>query len=55
MTASIREVEGTVRASEKDVRDVMKQTTVDLEGKMDKLDDDIRETIQQALDNPLAD
>jgi len=54
VTSSIREVEGTVRASEKDVRDVMKSTVKDLEDKMDKLDNNLRETLQEALDNPLA-
>jgi len=55
VTSSIREVEATVRASEKDVRNVMKDTVKDLEFKMDKLDDDLRETLQEALDNPLSD
>lgn len=54
VTASIREVEATVRASEKDVRNVMKETVNELEGKMDKLDDSLRETLQEALDNPLS-
>ena len=53
VTSSIREVEATVRASEKDVRNVMKETIKDLDAKMNKLDDDIRETLQEALDNPL--
>ena len=55
VTSSIREVEATVRASEKDVRNVMKETVNELEGKMDKLDDSLRETLQEALDNPLSD
>ena len=55
VTSSIREVEATVRTSEKDVRNVMKETVKDLEFKMDKLDDDLRETLQEALDNPLSD
>ena len=55
VTSSIREVEATVRSSEKDVRNVMKDTVKDLEFKMDKLDDDLRETLQEALDNPLSD
>ena len=54
VTASIREVEATVRTSEKDVRNVMKETVKDLEDKMDKIDDDLRETLQEALDNPLS-
>jgi uncharacterized phage infection (PIP) family protein YhgE len=55
VTSSIREVEATVRASEKDVRNVMKETIKEIEFKMDKLDDDLRETLQEALDNPLSD
>ena len=54
VTSSIREVEATVRASEKDVRNVMKETVNELEGKMDKLDDSLRETLQEALNNPLS-
>ena len=54
VTSSIREVEATVRTSEKDVRNVMKDTTSDLDFKMDKLEDDLKETLQEALDNPLA-
>lgn len=54
VTASIREVEATVRASEKDVRNVMKETIKDIEDKMDRLDNSLRETLQEALDNPLA-
>ena len=55
VTSSIREVEATVRASEKDVRNVMKETVRDLEEKMDRLDNSLRETLQEALDNPLSD
>lgn len=55
VTSSIREVEATVRTSEKDVRNVMKDTVKDIEDKMDKLDNDLRETLQEALDNPLSD
>ena len=55
VTSSIREVEATVRASEKDVRNVMKETIRDLEEKMDRLDNSLRETLQEALDNPLSD
>lgn len=54
VTASIREVEGTIRTSEKDVRDVMKDTVNDLEEKMDVLEDNIRELIQEAFNNPLS-
>jgi methyl-accepting chemotaxis protein len=55
VTSSIREVEATVRSSEKDVRNVMKDIVKEIEFKMDKLDDDLRETLQEALDNPLSD
>jgi len=54
VTSSIREVESTVRASEKDVRDTLRTTTLDLEADMDKLETDLKETIQEALDNPLT-
>ena len=53
VTSAIREVEGTVRASEKDVRDTMREVEKRLEEAMDKLDKDIRETLQEALNNPL--
>lgn len=53
VTAAIREVEGTVRASEKDVRNTMREVEKRLEEAMDKLDSDIRQTLQEALDNPL--
>jgi ribosomal protein S3AE len=55
VTYSIREVEGVLRDSEKDVRDVMKETTADIEFNMDELEADIKETIEEALDNPLND
>lgn len=54
VTASIREVESIVRESEKDVRENMRTTRTDLEFEMDNLERDIKETIQNALDNPLA-
>lgn len=53
VTAAIREVEATVRASEKDVRNTMREVEKRLDEAMDKLDRDIRETLQEALDNPL--
>lgn len=55
VTSSIREVESTVRLSEKDVRNVMKETVVELESKMDRLEEKLNERLQEALDNPLAD
>ena len=43
VTKSIREVEATVRVSEKDTREAMR-----------KLESDLNEKLQEALDNPLA-
>lgn len=43
------------RESEKDVRDTMRETEDRIDNKMQKLDADLRETLQEALDNPLAD
>jgi dGTP triphosphohydrolase len=43
------------RESEKDVRDTMRETEDRIDSKMQKLDADLRETLQKALDNPLAD
>ena len=43
------------RESEKDVRDTMRETEDRIDNKMQKLDADLRETLQKALDNPLAD
>lgn len=54
VTKSIREVEGTVRESEKDVRDTMRLTEDRIDESMRKLDKDIREVLQEALDNPLS-
>ena len=54
VTSSIREVEATVRASEKDVRDTMRDTIGNIESQMDRLDNDMREVVQEALNNPLA-
>lgn len=54
VTASIREIEATVRASEKDVRETMRETVTNIELQMDRLDSDVRQRIQEALDNPLA-
>ena len=42
-----------MRESEKDTRDVMTETRSDLEFKMDELETEIKETIQEALDNQL--
>jgi len=53
VTQSIREVEGTIRESEKDIRDSQRDLEARLDAAMDKLEKDIKETLQEALDNPL--
>lgn len=53
VTASIREVEGIVRESEKGTRTEMRDLRTVLEADMDALEKDVKETIQEALDNPL--
>ena len=52
---SIREVEALNRETEKDVRDTMRTTESRIDEDMDKLEKDIRELLQEALDNPLND
>ena len=54
VTASIREVEGLIRESEKDVRDTMRETVNNVEADMNKLEDQLNERLQEALDNPLS-
>jgi hypothetical protein len=51
----LREVSDLTRETEKDVRDTMRDLEGRMEGKMEKLDADLRDTLQKALDNPLAD
>lgn len=51
----LREVSDLTRETEKDVRDTMRVLEDRIEGKMEKLDEDLRDTLQKALDNPLAD
>lgn len=55
VTNSIREVESNTRESEKDVRDTMRETEKRIEDAMRILEADIKKTLQEALDNPLAD
>jgi len=43
------------REMEKDVRDSMREAENRIESKMEKLDKDLRDTLQKALDNPLSD
>ena len=54
VTTSIREVESLIRESEKDVRDTMRETVNNVEADMGKLEDQLNERIQEALDNPLS-
>ena len=54
VTTSIREVEGLIRESEKDVRDTMRETVNNVEADMGKLEDQLNERLQEALDNPLS-
>ena len=51
----LREVSDLSRESEKDVRDTMRETEDRIDSKMQKLDADLRDTLQKALDNPLSD
>lgn len=51
----LREVSDLTRETEKDVRDTMRDLEDRIDGKMTKLDADLRDTLQKALDNPLAD
>ena len=54
VTTSIREVESLIRESEKDVRDTMRETVNNVEADMNKLEDQLNERLQEALDNPLS-
>ena len=51
----LREVSTLTRETEKDVRDQMRNLEDRIEADMDKLDEELRETLQKALDNPLSD
>lgn len=51
----LREVSSLTRETEKDVRDSMRALEDRIEDDMDQLDEDLRETLQKALDNPLSD
>ena len=50
----MRELSDLSRESEKDVRDTMRETEDRIDGKMEKLNEDLRDTLQKALDNPLG-
>lgn len=51
----LREVSKLTRETEKDVRDTMRNLENRIEADMDKLDEELRETLQKSLDNPLSD
>ena len=51
----LREVSNLTRETEKDVRDTMRDLEDRVDGKMDKLETDLEDKLQKALDNPLAD
>jgi gas vesicle protein len=50
----IRDMENLNRETEKDVRDTMRSTENRIDEDMRRLDADLRQTLQEALDNPLA-
>lgn len=51
----MRELSSLSREMEKDVRTSMRDTEDRIENKMEKLDKELRGTLQKALDNPLSD
>ena len=51
----LREVSELTRETEKDVRDTMRDVENRIEADMEKLESDLEERLQKALDNPLAD
>jgi hypothetical protein len=50
----LREIENLNRETEKDVRDTMRATENRIDESMRRLDEDLNRTLQEALDNPLA-
>jgi vacuolar-type H+-ATPase subunit I/STV1 len=50
----LRQLSDLTRESEKDSRDTMRETEERIDDKMNKLDTDLRKTLQEALDNPLS-
>ena len=50
----LREVSDLSRETEKDVRDSLRDLEDRVDGKMEKLDKDLRDTLQKSLDNPLG-
>jgi type II secretory pathway component GspD/PulD (secretin) len=51
----LREVSDLTRETEKDVRDTMREVENRIEADMEKLETDLQDKLQKALDNPLAD
>ena len=51
----LRNMTDLTRETEKDVRDTMRNLETRIDAEMDKLDEELRETLQKALDNPLSD
>ena len=51
----LREVSTLTRETEKDVRDTMRNLENRIEADMDELDEELRDALQKALDNPLSD
>lgn len=51
----LREMSNLTRETEKDVRDTMRNLENRIEADMEKLDEQLRDTLQKALDNPLSD
>ena len=51
----MRQLTDLQRETEKDVRDSLRTTEDRIDAKMEKLDANLRETLQKALDNPLSD
>ena len=49
------EVSNLTRETEKDVRDTMREVESRIEADMEKLENDLEEKLQKALDNPLSD
>ena len=54
VTASIREVESLIRESEKDVRDTLRETEGRIDQSMSNLESEMKERLQELLDNPLS-
>ena len=50
----LREIENLNRETEKDVRDTMRATENRIDESMRRLDEDLKQTLQEALDNPLS-